>query len=125
MHDCHYCESPDSAEYDCPRCGGWTCEDCFETMTQFNAGHELLCLGCRNASERADYAEADKLAKREAETASIRAERSRKAKLRYHSPEARQARADRKTAELERRKKVEKASMEAVGKVLAGFSRFF
>jgi len=50
-HVCHYCEK-EGAEYTCPECDEWTCEDCFTPMTQWNAGDALPCLGCSNESER-------------------------------------------------------------------------
>ena len=86
MKLCTYCEENET-EFECPSCGEPTCEDCFEEITQFNAGNPSRCLACVDDSERerAEYMKREEeREKAEQEKKRIRNEKARK---RYWLPE--------------------------------------
>ena len=119
-HVCHYCEK-EGAEYTCPECDEWTCEDCFTPMTQWNAGDALPCLGCSNESERQRSEECSREVREKEQRESMNAQ----ARAKYHSPEARAKRENTKRLQAEKRVEQERKLLESVADVMKGFSRFF
>ena len=121
---CHYCEK-DGAEHYCPNCGEPTCEDCFDPMTQFNAGRELPCLAYANAAETQQRAENARERAREEAARKKREQRAAEARVRYNSPEAAAKRAQereaRRLADAER----ERETAERLARVMKDFARFF
>lgn len=123
---CHRCEKNEAEEYPCCECGMPTCEDCFEVMTQFNAGRDLPCLLCVSKRERSDRAEARREDEREA---AWQAQREQ-ARARYRSPEAVAKRQQQKAARIEaerdaRRKRDEATARTVAAAFVKGFGRFF
>lgn len=124
MEKCHYCEEP-QAEHTCPRCGLPTCEDCFEPMTQWNAGWEIPCKECQNRSERARHAESDRLHAEE----QTKAEKRKKAAItrtrNYYSPEPTAKRAAKKEAKRQAKLDQQRKVAASVAEAMSGFMRFF
>lgn len=124
MDTCTCCEKEET-EYTCSECGKPTCEDCFITMTQFNAGRELPCKACDGKRARADRAERDRDYAREEAVRAERDRRSAEARARYHSPKAVAARARVKVERQETRAKARREFDVELVDVMKGFSRFF
>lgn len=122
MCACHRCETENAAEYSCPDCGQYTCESCFEPMTQFNAGTPCVCLTCAGIHEEERHREAEREHKREVEAERARAAKASEARRVYNSPEAVAQRAAEKANRDAMRAKV-RAEEKAI--LVDLFSHFF
>lgn len=117
---CHYCEvETDTSE--CPRCDQPTCEDCFEPMTQFNAGWELFCLECRNQLDRERHDEAVRESKQKAEADAKKDAAAMRRRVKYRSPEAKTKRQEAKQEKMRRQQEI----MEDVDKRVSEFMKQF
>lgn len=125
METCHYCEKEDSAEYTCPECEEYTCEDCFVDMTQFNAGDPLPCKTCESERAHRYHAESDRLYAEE----QTKAEKRKKAAItrtrNYYSPEATAKRAAKKEAKRQAKLDQQRKVAASVAEAMSGFMRFF
>lgn len=117
LETCHVCDE-DRAEYACPRCDERTCEDCFEPMTQFNAGNPTECLNCVSDREHEWRKEGEAREAEEKAAQTAKDKRNAEARARYRSPEAQAKRAEAKreraAKETERRKAMGRALAEAM-----------
>tara|TARA_Y100000310_G_scaffold307018_1_gene348753 strand:- start:35169 stop:35513 length:345 start_codon:yes stop_codon:yes gene_type:complete len=110
----------DETDDQCIQCEKFTCYDCHENTTVFNAGNELPCKECaeRNNDDFADdyFAEKAKDDKLRAE----KDERNRKARIRYNSPEQKKKREDKKREKAEKHREDMIESNKRVMNILKG-----
>ena len=113
---CHYCEE-NQTEYFCPRCDLPTCEDCFEPLTQFNAGFELSCLGCENRRQTEAADEYEQNLKYEEEKKHQKKHKNDQARKRYWKPENVAKRKAKKIKQKEAKRQQEIKSLMELAKI--------
>lgn len=105
----------------CPECGAYTCEACFEPMTVFTSGTALVCVACRDRldEERCRDIERED-AQREA-ARKTRALRNERARARYHSEAERTRRKVAKHKRLEEKAAREEEDARKLNAIMSGF----
>lgn len=108
MSGCHICETV--TDDTCPECHHPTCEDHFETLTQFNAGWPLRCETCARSDERQRHADASSQAAKDAAAKAASEAANARRRATYHSPEAKAKREQKKRqAAIDRHNRVVKS----------------